>query len=268
MDPTNLSRTCTKALSDANVNSNGTPTGITSGCMKFYIYDSSGGTYKMILDHSTSGSIAWANQEDFLAAGGTQTDWDAGKYALKGAVTANKRLTEDTVGWIGGPRLITIDEVAHIIGADLDTTIKFKSTKTVVAASSVTDTNTQIGHQFYLDGGRNSNPTTYSSTNGWTKQYATTAGSSNYYWLYDYTVNCTGWKTDFGCKVRDNNKYPYPTKTSTTTAYIYSYWTATSFTNSNVFNIDYKGEISNFQAYKDGNYSIRPVIEVPKSVID
>ena len=54
LDPTDLTRTCTKADSDANVNSNGTPTNIKEGCMKWYIIGEEGDSYKLLLDHNST----------------------------------------------------------------------------------------------------------------------------------------------------------------------------------------------------------------------
>ena len=120
IDPTDLSTVCTASDAANNVNDETTPsyTGVTSGCMKFYIYDDSGNDYKMILDHNTSGNLAWTLYTDFIAAGGTQNDWDNLIYDTEGPLTANARLLEDTEGWVGNPRLITADEIAHIVGAD------------------------------------------------------------------------------------------------------------------------------------------------------
>ena len=263
MDPTNLSRTCTKALSDANVNSNGTPTGITSGCMKFYIYDNSGGTYKMILDHNTSGNTAWAGTDDYIAAGGIQADYDAGKYNIKGPVTANKRIQEDTTGWIGGPRLITADEIAHILGADLDSTIKWKSNKTYAASPS--DINTQVGY-YFIYGNGNASLNTYSTTNGWNFRNATNTSNKIYAWLFDYMRACS----KYGCRIEDPNVYAYPTKTSSTTHTIDGYWVNTSVTgsNSDAWVIKYGAQMGVRAAGGNNLYGVRPVIEVPKSVID
>lgn len=84
--------------------------------MRFYIYDDSGDTYKMLLDYNTTPTVAWANHDDYIEAGGTEEDWSNSKMNKKGPVTATKQLNIDTSGWIGSPRLITAYEVATIVG--------------------------------------------------------------------------------------------------------------------------------------------------------
>ena len=66
-----------------------------SGCMKFYIYDDSGDTYKMILDHNIISSVPWNST-------GTNTE-------IKEAAI---QLAEDTAEWEGNPRIPTANEIA------------------------------------------------------------------------------------------------------------------------------------------------------------
>ncbi len=100
MNPTDLSATCNKELSDANVDSTTSlPTGIKTGCMKFYIYDDSGDTYKMILDHNTTAIVPYNTTKPYVAYENA---------SIKTQVEA------DTSGWVGSPRLITANEVAAI----------------------------------------------------------------------------------------------------------------------------------------------------------
>ena len=133
LDPTNLSTTCNAALADANLTDEetiaqylyydyetpvATKTLVKSGCMKFYIYDDTGDNYKMILDHNTTIAVPWISETDYLAAGGNQNDWNNYKLNILGPLTATAKLNEDTTGWVGNPRLISVDEIAHIVGAD------------------------------------------------------------------------------------------------------------------------------------------------------
>ena len=69
-----------------------TPTGLKSGCMKWYVYDDNGdGTVDMLLDHNSSTSrISHANK--------------------------NSQLSTDTNGWRVDARLITLDEISSITG--------------------------------------------------------------------------------------------------------------------------------------------------------
>ena len=261
MDPTDLSAECTEDDTYQNINSRTRkPTGIKTGCMKFYIFDDTGDNYTMILDHNTSGNVAWITHDDYIAAGGTQADWDNGIRNNKGPVTANRRLKEDTQGWIGNPRLITADEVAHIVGADSASTINWRS------ATST------IGY-FYLDGGSNANNTTTCSgtfpncaNGGWQKQYANSSNKSDYEWLYNYTYNCNQW----GCSVVDNNEYPYGISN---TEIILGYWTSSPhyyFSNSYAWAVSNGGSLgSNDDGVScEADFGIRPVITIPKRIIE
>ena len=263
LDPTDLSATCTAEDAADNVNTYGTPTGIAEGCMKFYIYDDTGSNYKMILDHNTSGDVAWVTEEDFLIAG-SQNDWNNYMWNTQGPLTANKRLQEDTAGWIGSPRLITADEVAHIVGADRQDTINWNSANSIPT-------------YIYLDGGRNPNANSscagtipYCENGGWQHQYANSSTPSNYSWLYDYTWGCT----QFGCTVEDNHAYPYQTKDNTDTEIILGYWTSSqdkslpsyayawAIVRGGELGSNDDGVISNF------DFGVRPVITLSKSIFE
>ena len=65
LDPTNLSTECNEELAAANVNENGSPTGIKSGCMKWYAFKDENGYYTMLLDHNTTVTIPWITQADY-----------------------------------------------------------------------------------------------------------------------------------------------------------------------------------------------------------
>ena len=71
--------------------------------MKFYIYDDSGDTYKMILDHNTSGNVAWNSTGD----------------TSNGMGEVLSQLRADTAGWLGDPRLITMDEIISITNVNI-----------------------------------------------------------------------------------------------------------------------------------------------------
>ena len=208
--------------------------------MKFYIFDDSNNQYKMILDHNTSGNVAWNTS-------GNNAD---------GMNEVATRLSEDTTGWIGNPRLITANEVAHITGADGNDTIKWAQSKTY----GTSDITTQSSW-FYLDG----SGTTYSSSDGWQKQVATTPGSSNYAWLYDYKYVCD----TYGCMTKDDNKYPYGTKDSTNTANIYGYWTQDAVVgySSLAWRVLGNGDLDHSRVDYDNACGVRPVITISKSVL-
>ena len=92
LNPTDLTVECSESNSQI-----GTGSANASGCMKFYIFDDSGDSYKMILDHNITAKVAWNSAN-------TNTE-------MKEVATA---LTNDTTGWVGNPRLITANEIATI----------------------------------------------------------------------------------------------------------------------------------------------------------
>ena len=259
MDPSNIKTECNES-SDVNVTARTTK----SGCMKFYIYDDTGDTYKMILDRGlTNGIKCNLDKADYIEAGGNETDWNDGKYSLYGKATINKLLSQYTLNWSNTfeKRLISADEIAHIVGADREDTIKWDRTKTYYkndSSSILPNPETQYSW-FYLDGGRNADPTTYSKTNGWYKAYATGQGTSNYAWLYDYTNKCTS----YGCN------YPYGSGNNNQL-----YWTETLVNNSDNSIFVVRGVGGTLTSYPlvselNGSYcNIRPVIIVDKDLID
>ena len=167
LDPTNLSATC-------NAENSVSTTGTKTGCMKWYIYDDSGSTYKMILDHNTTAVVDWVNQADYEEAGGVWTSENSGN---KGPLTANKQLAVDTQGWSGNPRLISGEEIAAI------------TTTTDLYEGQLVD-----GQWYYFDGTGNYN------------QYCiyTTKGSNPYAWLFNYSSMDIDYTCEvYGCDITD-----------------------------------------------------------------
>lgn len=97
LDPTNLKNNCTKELSDKNLNANNTPTGIDTGCMKWYVYDDDGTYYKMISDHNVITTVAWNSSVNV-------------SYEVEFNKLKNK--------WEVTPDIISVYEIAKIAGAD------------------------------------------------------------------------------------------------------------------------------------------------------
>lgn len=235
LNPANLNTVCNAANTELNVNNNGTPTGITSGCMKFYIYDDSGDKYKLILDHNTSGSVAWNS---------------SGGNSSMNEVAA--RLTEDTSGWLGSPRLITADEIAHIVG--VDTTLNWDSTD-ANSDSFYFDEDAISSPHIEIYGGSNSNESTANSSN-----------KSRYAWLYDNTCNCG----QNGCNIEDNNEYPYGTKNSANVECIYGYWTSSASASYSVYawRVSSAGLLAGDSVEHDDVCGVRPVITLSKSILE
>ena len=206
-------------------------TGTKTGCMKFYTFNDEGENsdkVNMILDHNTTALVAWNSS-------GANAD---GMNEVKTALEA------DTVGWKvysnTTPRLIIADEVAEITGAK--ETLKWDSSKTY----GTDDIETKVAW-FYLDG----TGSTYSSTDGWQKQVATSQGASKYAWLYDNTYGCTS----NGCNVADSSAY--------------GYWTSTPVVgySSIAWVVRANGLLKDYYVDFDGSNGVRPVITISKSII-
>lgn len=251
IDPTDLKKTCNETLASQNINQFDEPTGVNTGCMKFYIYDeNSDGTVDMILDHNTSGNIYWDRNA-------TATSSSMKEVAV--------RLTEDTEDWLGNPRLIYADEIAHIVGADREDTIKWDKNKEVM--DYYEPDNIDKITSFYLDG----SGTTYSKTDGWKKQVADLENKSRYSWLYDYTEcerrGCNNYdgRYYYSNDLRKENNSESITNTG---YYISGYWTQDNTADKRyVWVVDYTGELKVATAFGTG-WGVRPVITLSKESLE
>ena len=95
---------CSESEANKNVNENGTPTGIKTGCMKWYTFNDEGeqtSKVNMILDHNTTANVAWNSE--------------GSNREMKEVATA---LSNDTKTWDStlNARLITANEVAKRTG--------------------------------------------------------------------------------------------------------------------------------------------------------
>ena len=159
--------TNTKCTSSEAVSTIGTKT----GCMRWYAFNDEGtSTINLLLDHNTTATVAWISKEDYIAAGGTETEW--GKYVnggnnSKGPITLLKQLKNDTKAWNKNinARLIEASEIATITG----------------------NNGWDDGEGYY-----------YFHTNS-TTRYSGDAGTNKYAWLFDNTYECT----TYGCNVAD-----------------------------------------------------------------
>ena len=213
LDPTDLTTTCNEEIESAG----------SSGCMKFYIYDDTGDTYKMIIDHDATEAIYIGEIQPYF-------NW----------------ITEN---WVGNPRLITADEIAHIVGVDSSSTLKWNSSKRYVDpfdddVALLNNTDDYVGW-YYLDGSGNS----YSD---WQTQTANGTTKSSYAWLYDNLWNCAY----YGCNVGIGSA-------------AYAYYTSTPIINENYtvtvyYTLNHNGTLG----FIDEAASIRPVITLPKSIFN
>lgn len=258
LDPTNLTNYC----DSKNVTST---TGTKSGCMKWYVYEEDSKNYTMILDHNTTATYAWLSKEDYIAAGGTEENWESENWGIwkhddssKGPITITKKLKEDTSSWVVPARLISANEIAHIVGADREAAIKWDSSKVFVnPMKNIKNMDYQISW-FNLNGSGNS----YSSTDGW--QIANSE-ITNYFWLVE---NLGEYCTDSEClsegKFRANG-----------------YWTSTPIRANTRSGYSEAYDVDGIRNYLDasdqtlgigsisyaGASGIRPVITVEKNLI-
>ena len=235
---------------DVNVNDNGTPTGQKEGCMRWYVYEDTGNEYKMILDHNTTpifGSIIDAMNE--------RLEYD----------TSSWQINKDDPSKIKEASLITGDEIAVITGQET----KWNSTSNIKVLLFTPEI-------------------TYTSTL-----------TSPYAWLYNNTNTCNKYTHFFagvyyrGCTKEDNNSYDLLLKKGTSwesssTSTITGYWINKSNESnesspivsddesyviivedySNIWYVNNVGGMSESSNASTNRYGIRPVITIPKSLID
>ena len=240
LDPTDIGNPCNALLASQNVNQYGKFTNVKTGCMKFYIFDeNSNGTVDMILDHNTSGDVVYEHSNPNIPK-------------------IDAALADDVNGWIGNPRLISAQEIAHIVGADDVDAVGWDLSKYYHQGNDAFDP-ADYTSIFYFDGSGNS----YSSSDGWGKRVASDENRSKYAWLYDNTHNCIA----YGCNVEDNNKYdlrsPYDSKNN-----IIGYWTGDMVKGMDqaAWAVRFEGRLYVYETY-NLLFGIRPVITVSKSLL-
>ena len=242
--------------STTNTLSDGTksPTGLKSGCMKWYAFNDSidNGLVNLILDHNTSGNVAWDSTITKLVMKEVAERLKSDTDSWSNSLIINKIIDNfDYEGYKA--RLITASEVVKITGAD--ESLQWSNDKPVASSPVV---GTSVGW-FYLDGASGINPS-------WQTQVATTPGSSKFAWLFDNMYGCT----DYGCNTADSNSYPYDTENSANIRGIYGYWTSTLQKNTKMaWNVHRGG---NFNIYghvgNSNDRGVRPVIMVNKEIFE
>ena len=229
LDPTDLTKTCTIEQAENNVNENGTPTEIKTGCMKWYIYSEDESNYTMILDHNTTAKIRWNDDNKNVAYEQSNV------YPLVQdlSVTSGWKYIE---GKISKPRLITVDEINKIIGIKHNMSLK---------------------SSFY-----------YFDTKAETVKKFTESVRSNYDWLFNNLNECKTGSIDFGCNIEDSNEYTlYGTSViGKTWGYWTSTTCGAAGDDSDVSAIFYRGSLINGNASRV-DIGIRPVITISKSII-
>ena len=87
--------------------------------------DSSKDTVELLLDHDLPGDTAWVSLEDYIAAGGTEEEYN-NNY---GPITALKHLKSATDSWNGVVTLTSADNVTRQNGSGGDYTIDYNGYK-------------------------------------------------------------------------------------------------------------------------------------------
>ena len=82
-------------------------------------------------------------------------------------------------------------------------------------------------------------------------QYKGAVGTNKYAWLFDNTYNCT----TYGCNVADSSNNGYWTNTAES-GYSHVAWS-----------VFFVGDLYSFSVYHAGNYGVRPVVTISKSII-
>lgn len=103
LDPVHLDHACDAEAASKNMNEFGSPTGVVTGCMKWYVYKQDENTYTMLLDHNTTPLVSW-NDDNIDVP-----------YEQSNLVPEMNKLTEE-YKWQLTPRLISAYEVADITG--------------------------------------------------------------------------------------------------------------------------------------------------------
>lgn len=223
-------------------------TGTKTGCMKWYTFNDKGESasiVSLLLDHNTSLKVDWNS---------------SGAKEMREAKIV---LQEDTKTWKKPARLITADEIAHIVGADRNDTLKWNAMKEYIpyrifyqSEDYTLDKNIA---EFYLDGSFNIDKMSYSETSGWNKQVASSLKKSRYAWLYDNLLNCK----NYGCNVEQ-----YVLNVGLPAGYYTNTTVETDLDSSLVFTVNNKGKLSTQLTARAEFEGIRPVITVEKSILE
>ena len=219
-----------------------------NSCLKFYAfnYDEGDTVINLLLDHNTTANVRWTNAQTTVNTNGpidviNQLKTDTSSWigtevpsdytvaqTTGGNYTIDYDNEDDTLDYKA--RLITVNEIAEITGADTKEGLMFD------------ESTTKYNRWFYFD--------SLSQAKSETCKIGNTTGC-NYGWLYDrIRTECT----TYGCL---NNV------TGSNLDNMYGYWTSTSiFSDASLaWSVHGSGCLSNYYVYNQYN-GVRPVIEV------
>ena len=228
-------------------------TGTKSGCMKFYAFNDDGkDTVNLILDHNTTATVAWISKADYVAAGGTESDYGTYGKNDKGPLTLLAQLKADTSSWQGTqtPANYTMDQSTQKSQAKY--TINYSGYKArLITAQEIATITDYTGWDekvsansswYYFD----SKTTTASDT-----CKSGDKSGCQYGWLYDRTnTGCTSW----GCLNNSDQT-------------LFGYWTVSSRAGYSVIAwfVYYGGSVDVSNVSNSASYGVRPVITVLRS---
>lgn len=209
--------------------------GSKTGCLKFYAFNDSEDelSVNMILANNSTPLVAYALQSDYEAAGGTNFSSNGSSL---GGLTVKAKLASDTQTWMKefNPRLLNIKDLEKL----LDYRLLFNA----------------FGNS-YVDGTVSSSSSTSPSSYGWL------FGN-----LYDTTT--------YGGIDPINVSYPsryYDTKSDTNVEmwnYQLGYWLEDIYNPTQGRAINNTGLITHSEGWIYNYYGVRPVITVPKTILN
>ena len=228
LNPEDKTVKCTEEDVKNNLNEFGMPTGIDTGCMKWYVYKKDGNNYKAILDHNTITNVAWQEtySKELIPFN------DSNIYPIIEEYK-NKWVTDNS--YVLDVGIISAQEIADLVG----------------------------NRKWTNEGGENCVPF-YISSDYEIKSIYEIPTKTDYAWLYDYTTACEniGCIEDNNAYRKEKNKiwtkvvYGYWTSTPSEDPWDMvkgSVWVVTD-------------TLKRIGYYTDG-YGVRPVITIPKSLV-
>ncbi|MBP3920696.1 MAG: hypothetical protein J6D28_03930, partial [Bacilli bacterium] len=272
----------------------GSPTGVKTGCMKWYAFEEDANSYKMILDHNIAVHVGWISQADYeQTASKTATPsqvgityysdevsmtedgklpagtWDSSGTSSgtnnRGPITLLKQLQEDTKDWVA-VEILTEDDAytaeweactecsGDIYEGPQKYTINYNGYKARLISGEEINKITGKGEV-----------TTSTIQRGYLDSNCTgscSKGTNKYGWLFDHTgvgvppgTNGAPSCESNGCNSGLNSDYMYWTSSPDVHSYR-SAWGVDLYGNFLVLDVDYTA-----------NFGARPVIKVSKSNI-
>ena len=234
LNPTNLYDYCNEEITNLNVNSNGTPTEIKDGCMKWYVYDDSGTNYKMILAHNTTARIRWNDSNKNVSYNQSN---------VKNEVELlSEPVSNGGYGWKVTAEVLSAEKIVEITDGP--------------SSWNKNDVNT-----WYRVGPKNQTNYEYLSCQQLVVQ-------RSYHWLFDYMEK----SVTYNALYDDNYKYNYyNSNVSIENDYTRAYWTTTvvgtAGNGNNIWYFDRNGMLY-YGTANNTRVGIRPAIEVRKSLFN